>query len=231
MNVAVPGDKSSRTHSSSAEASGVDAAAHPGLTSAAAASRLAQIGPNEPVVVHRLSTVWQLLRLFVNPLVVILLVASIISALLGQITDATIIVTMVLLGVGINFWQSYRSQQAAEALRSMVTPTATVCRDGVWQEIPIRAVVPGDLIRLSAGDLIPADSRLIDARHLSVQQSMLTGESLPVDKTPTPEKGAIETGPEAPGLVFLGTSVISGTATAIVLTTGTGPSSVRLRRA
>ena len=92
---------------------------------------------------------------------------------------------MVVLGVGINFWQSYRSQQAAEALRSMVTPTATVCRDGAWQEIPVRAVVPGDLIRLSAGDLVPADSRLIDARHLSVQQSMLTGESLPVEKTPT----------------------------------------------
>ena len=132
---------------------------------------------------------WQLLRLFVNPLVVILLVASTISALLGQVTDAAIIVTMVLLGVGINFWQSYQSQQAAEALRSMVTPTATVCRDGEWQEIPIRSVVPGDLIRLSAGDLVPADSRLIEARHLSVQQSMLTGESLPVEKTPR-RKGA-----------------------------------------
>ncbi len=156
--------------------------ANQGLTSAEAAQRLAQVGPNEPVVVRRLSTVWQLLRLFVNPLVVILLVASTVSALLGQITDAIIIVTMVVLGVGINFWQSYRSQKAAEALRSMVTPTATVCRDGAWQEVPIRAVVPGDLIRLSAGDLIPADSRLIEARHLSVQQSMLTGESLPVDK-------------------------------------------------
>ena len=194
--------------------------ATPGLTSAAAAQRLAQVGPNEPVVVRRLSTVWQFLRLFVNPLVVILLVASTASALLGQITDATIIVTMVVLGVGINFWQSYRSQQAAEALRSMVTPTATVCRDGAWQEIPVRAVVPGDLIRLSAGDLVPADSRLIEARHLSVQQSMLTGESLPVDKAPTSDTSATETGPEAPHLVFLGTSVISGTATAVVLTTG-----------
>ena len=205
---------------------------HPGLTSAAAAQRLAQFGPNEPVVVRRLSTVLQLLRLFVNPLVVILLVASTISALLGQVTDAAIIVTMVLLGVGINFWQSYRSQQAAEALRSMVTPTATVCRDGAWQEIPIRAVVPGDLIRLSAGDLVPADSRLIEARDLSVQQSMLTGESLPVEKTPsTAGTGAPETGPDAPHLVFLGTSVISGTATAVVLTTGPRTPSVRLRRA
>jgi Mg2+-importing ATPase len=213
-------DNRSRTPSDGTEGSAVHAPAHAGLTSAAAAQRLAQVGPNEPVVIHRLSTVWQLLRLFVNPLVVILLVASVISALLGQITDAAIIVTMVVLGVGINFWQSYRSQQAAEALRSMVTPTATVCRDGTWQEVPIRLVVPGDLIRLSAGDLIPADSRLIDARHLSVQQSMLTGESLPVEKTSTAEMGAAGAGPDAPQLVFLGTSVISGTATAIVLTTG-----------
>ncbi len=140
--------------------------------------------------------------------------------MLGQVTDAAIIVTMVVLGVGINFWQSYRSQQAAEALRSMVTPTATVRRDGAWQEVPIRAVVPGDLIRLSAGDLVPADSRLMEARDLSVQQSMLTGESLPVEKTPTAETGTPETGPETPHLIFLGTSVISGTATAVVITTG-----------
>jgi P-type Mg2+ transporter len=191
-----------------------------GLTSAEAARRLAQVGPNEPVAVHRLSTVVQLLRLFVNPLVVILFVASAISALLGQVTDAAIIVTMVLLGVGINFWQSYRSQLAAEALRAIVTPTATVSRDGAWKEIPIRLVVPGDVIRLSAGDLVPADSRLVDARHLSVQQSMLTGESLPVDKAPAPGVGAETTGPDAPNLVFLGTSVISGTATAVAVATG-----------
>jgi Mg2+-importing ATPase len=191
-----------------------------GLTSAEAARRLAEAGPNEPVVVHHLSTLLQLLRLFANPLVLILLVASVISAALGQPTDATIIVAMVLLGVGINFWQGYRSERAAEALRSMVTPTATVSRDGTWQEIPIRTVVPGDLIRLSAGDLVPADSRLLDACDLSVQQSMLTGESLPVEKTATAEPGARPNGPEAPHLVFLGTSVISGTATAVVVTTG-----------
>ena len=220
MDDAAPRDSSPRAQPPGARGSAVHDTANPGLTSEDAAQRLAQFGPNEPVVVRRLSTVLQLLRLFVNPLVVILLVASAVSALLGQITDAAIIVTMVLLGVGINFWQSYRSEQAAEALRSMVTPTATVCRDGAWQETPIRAVVPGDLIRLSAGDLVPADSRLIEARDLSVQQSSLTGESLPVEKTPAAGKGAPEAGPDAPQLVFLGTSVISGTATAIVLTTG-----------
>ena len=112
-------------------------------------------GPNEPAPVRRLSAVVQFLHLFANPLVIILLVASAISASLGQRVDAVIIVTMVLLGVAINFWQSYRSQQAAERLRASVTPTATVLRDGHWQEVPRRRVVPGDVIRLSAGDLVP----------------------------------------------------------------------------
>jgi P-type Mg2+ transporter len=196
-----------------------------GLTSAEAARRLAQFGPNEPVVGRRLSALFQLLRLFANPLVIILFVASAISAVLGQAADASIIVTMVLLGVAINFWQGYRSQQAAEALRSMVTPTATVNRDGQWQEVAIRGVVPGDLIRLGAGDLVPADSRLIESRDLSLQQSMLTGESLPVEKIaaegpPAGPGSAAGAGPDAPHLVFLGTSVVSGTATAVVEATG-----------
>ena len=194
-----------------------------GLTSAEAARRLAQFGPNEPVVARRLSGLLQLLRLFANPLVIILFVASAISVVLGQAADAAIIVTMVMLGVAINFWQGYRSQQAAEALRSMVTPTATVCRDGTWQEIAIRAVVPGDLVRLTAGDLVPADGRLLESRDLSLQQSMLTGESLPAEKIAAPEGAsgsAATSGPDAQHLVFLGTSVVSGTATAVVLATG-----------
>src|SRR5262245_21706889 len=190
-----------------------------GLTSAEAAQRLAQFGPNEPVSVRRVSALVQLVHLFANPLVVILLVASAISASLGQRTDALIIITIVLLGIVINFWQTHRSQQAAERLRASVAPTATVERDGRWQEIPFRAVVPGDLIRLAAGDLVPADARLVDARDLSVQQAMLTGESLPVDKHVGPS-GALERGPEDRGLVFLGTSVGSGTGTAAVLATG-----------
>ncbi|HUK34956.1 MAG TPA: magnesium-translocating P-type ATPase [Vicinamibacterales bacterium] len=189
-----------------------------GLTSSEAAARLAEVGPNEPVRVRRLSSVLQLIRLFLNPLVIILLVASGMSALLGQVSDAVIIISMVLLGVGINFWQSYRSQQAAERLRAMVTPTATVCRDGQWQELPISGIVPGDLIRLSAGDLVPADARLIESHDLSVQQSMLTGESLPADKHAA--QPTSDTGPGAPHLVFLGTSVVSGTATAVAISTG-----------
>src|SRR5258705_2943721 len=178
-----------------------------GLTSAEAARRLAQYGPNEPVRVRRLSALHQLVRLFATPLVAILLVAAIISATLGERADAVIIVTIVVLGVGLNFWQTFRSGIAAEKLKASVMPTATVLRDGQWKETPVRDVVPGDVFRLSAGDLVPADGRLVESRDLAVQESALTGESLPVDK-------------HAPDRVFLGTSVVSGTATAFAETTG-----------
>jgi Mg2+-importing ATPase len=168
-----------------------------GLSGAEAARRLAEYGPNEPAPVQRLSAIVQLVRLFANPLVVILLVASAIAGSLGEQVDALIIVTMVVLGVSINFWQSYRSQQAAERLRSSVSPTATVCRDGAWLETPLRNVVPGDVFRLSAGDLVPADARLLESRDLSVQQSMLTGESLPADKTASADAPAVA--PDVPG--------------------------------
>jgi Mg2+-importing ATPase len=190
-----------------------------GLTSAEATRRLNEHGPNEPVSVHGFSALVELVHLFANPLVIILLVASAISASLGQRTDALIIIAIVLLGIAINFWQTYRSQRAADRLRASVAPTATVLRDAEWQEVPLRAVVPGDLIRLSAGDLVPADSRLVEARDLSVQQAMLTGESLPVDKQ-VGSSGTVATGADDPAFVFLGTSVVSGTGRAVVLATG-----------
>jgi Mg2+-importing ATPase len=204
-----------------------------GLSSVEAARRLVVYGPNEPVPIRRLSALVQLFHLFANPLVIILLVASAIAGSLGQRVDALIIVTMVVLGVAINFWQSYRSQQAADRLRASVNPTATVLRDGAWVEIALRNVVPGDVFRLSAGDLVPADARLLESRDLSVQQSMLTGESLPAEKlvSGTRHDGAI--GPDAPELVFLGTSVVSGTGTAVATATGPktmfGDIAVRLR--
>jgi P-type Mg2+ transporter len=191
-----------------------------GLSSEEAARRLEEYGPNEPAPVRRLSAVVQLLQLFGNPLVVILLVASGISAVLGQRIDALIIVTIVLLSVSINFSQSYRSQRAAERLRASVTPTATVLRDGTWQEVPIHDVVPGDVVKLSAGDLVPADGRLLESRDLSVQQSMLTGESLPADKSAKNGHSGETQDAETPDLVFLGTSVVSGTGTALVSATG-----------
>jgi P-type Mg2+ transporter len=195
-------------------------AAQAGLSSREADARLRQYGPNEPAPAKHGAAFVELLLLFVNPLVIILLVASLASFFLGDAPDAFIIVVIVLLSVAINFIQTYRSQQAISRLRADVTPTATLLRDGTWQEIARREVVPGDVVRISAGDLIPADAQILEARDLYVQQAALTGESLPVEKEVQPGGGASSKGPDAPNLLFMGTSVVSGTATAVVLATG-----------
>jgi Mg2+-importing ATPase len=200
-----------------------------GLTSDEAERRLDRYGFNEPMPIRRMGAVIQLAILLVNPLCLILLMASLVSALLGESFSAAIIVTMVLLNVVLNFLQTYRSQRAADRLREQVAPTATVRRDGSWLEKPRRELVPGDLIRLVAGDLVPADALLLQARDLHVQQAALTGESLPAEKEaggPLPvlslqgEGVGTKPSPTARNLVFQGTSVVSGTGTAVVVATG-----------
>jgi P-type Mg2+ transporter len=162
----------------------------------------------------------ELLALFLNPLTIILLLAAGISAILGQRVDAGIIIVIVVLGVSINFAQTYRSQRAIEHLREHVSLTATVLRDQTWQEIKRYEVVPGDLVRLSAGDLVPADGQILQARDLYIQQAALTGESMPTEKDAGPADSKPEGGPESRHLVFLGTSVVSGTGTVRILATG-----------
>jgi Mg2+-importing ATPase len=191
-----------------------------GLTSQEAQQRLKASGPNEPVTVQQTTAIFQFLRLFLNPLVIILLLASLVSASLGDGVNATIIVIMVLLGVGLNFIQTYNSQRAVERLRAGVAPTATIMRDGMWKDLPRRLVVPGDIVRLSAGDLVPADACLLEAIDVHVQQAALTGESLPVEKVADDRPITSGSLADAPNCVFLGTSVVSGTATALVTATG-----------
>jgi Mg2+-importing ATPase len=191
-----------------------------GLTSDEAQRRTAATGFNEPSPVHRHAAAVQLWLLFVNPLVLILLAASFASALLHDMVSAVIIMIIVLLSIALNFIQSYRSQRAAERLREQVAPTATVLRDGCWRELPRRELVPGDVIRLSAGDLVPADARLLEARDLYLQQAALTGESLPVEKEAEPVDPDAKLGLQDRNAAFLGTSVISGTATALIVATG-----------
>ncbi len=193
-------------------------AAITGLTAQEAAARLDQFGPNEPAAAQRHSVLSDLLHGFRNPLVLILVVAAIASAFLGDKVDAGIIGVIVLLSAAIDFSQTYRSQRAVEKLRAQVAPTATVLRDGEWKELRRRDVVPGDKVRLSAGDLVPADARLLIARDLYVLQASLTGESLPADKEATGEPASTKA--DARNMVFLGTSVVSGTATAEVVATG-----------
>ena len=189
-----------------------------GLTASEAEARLSRFGPNEPAETKRRSFSSDLWHAFTNPLVLILVIAATVSAFLGEKTDAAIIATIVLLSIAIDFVQAYRSQSAVEKLRAQVALTATVLRDGEWKELPRREIVPGDLVRLSAGDLVPADARLLKARDLYVLQAALTGESLPAEKEATAESASTKA--DARNMVFLGTSVVSGTATAEVVTTG-----------
>jgi Mg2+-importing ATPase len=152
-------------------------------------------------------------------MLVILAVASGVSALAGQTFDAALIAAMLCLSTGISAWQSRRSNRAAERLRQRIAPTACALRDGEWKTIPRSEVVRGDQLRFRAGDLVAADCRLLVAETFYVQQSALTGESAPVLKYPS-RSSLGELGPDSPALVFLGTSVLSGQATGVVHAAG-----------
>src|SRR5689334_17643295 len=183
-----------------------------GLSSREAAQRLADHGPNEIAPPPRFAALRELFRTLGNPLVLILLVAASVSVAFGQGVSAVVIALMVVLSVALNFSQAYRSQAAAERLRRQVAQLATVVRDGREREIPFREVVVGDVIRLKAGDLVPADARLLAARDLFMNEALLTGESLPSEK----QVGARGQAPP----VFRGTSVVSGLGTAEVVAIG-----------
>ena len=190
-----------------------------GLTTAEAERRLIEHGPNEPAAAggRRFIEAWQLLT---NPLVAVLVIAAGMSAFMGDVVAATIIVVIVVVGAALDFVQTRRSQIAVARLNSRTAATATVLRDAMWREIDRRLVVPGDVVRLSAGDLIPADCRLLEANDLHVQQAALTGESMPVEKSPAASSSAADATGAGSADLFLGTSVVSGTATAVVAATG-----------
>jgi Mg2+-importing ATPase len=193
-------------------------AEHPraGLTTDLARERLEEVGLNDPFPVVPKSGLRQLLPLVANPLAGILLCASVVSAAVGETASSITIATIVLVGAAINFIQTRRSQVIMDELRSGVAPSACVLRDGKWTDIDRREVVPGDLIRLAAGDIVPADAGLLEAKDLHVQEAALTGESLPVEKSASAEADTTDTS----GRVYLGSSIVSGTAVAEAYATG-----------
>ena len=192
-----------------------------GLASDEAERRLKQYGPNEPATRNGRSGFIAFVSLLLNPLSALLLIAATFSVFLGQVVDACIIFLVVALGTGLNFLQTYRSERAIELLRHQVRTTVSVLRDDTWQEVPRQTIVPGDLVRVFPGDLVPADSVLVTSKDLYVQQSSLTGESLPVEKIADSTKGSSDD-PNASNMVFLGTAVVSGSGTATVSATGSG---------
>ena len=178
-----------------------------GLSNAEAKRRLLKNGYNEIVSPHRFSGVVALLGRFKNPLVIILLLAAVLSGFLGDRTSAAIIIVIVLISTLLDFINTYKSDKAAEALKSRVRVQAAVYRGGQVIEIPVRNLVVGDVVQLKIGDIIPADGKVLDSEHFYVNESVLNGESFPKDK---------ETGAE----VYMGSSTISGSANVVI--TGTG---------
>lgn len=191
-----------------------------GLSSEQAAERLEYYGPNELARQHKHSAIKEFLLHFKSPLVIILLIAGIVSGFLGEIANTIIILVIIFVSVILGYYQENKAEKAAQLLKQKVTSTATVIRDSIKQEIKFPEIVPGDIIYLSAGDIAPADARVISAKDLFINQSALTGESFPVEKISGAIKGKQNSTSEWNNYCFMGTSVVSGSATAVVVKTG-----------
>jgi Mg2+-importing ATPase len=191
-----------------------------GLSEEEAVERLEVFGPNE--VAYEEKEGW-LHRLYVsarNPLVILLTLLATVSFATGDFRAGTVMMLMVFLGLSLRFIQETKADNAAAKLKAMITVTATVVRDGQAREIPLRDLVPGDIVKLSAGDMVPGDVRLISAKDLFVIQATLTGESLPVEKHDAPDSRENVSSIERMNLCFLGTSVESGSARAVIVAAG-----------
>lgn len=190
-----------------------------GLTTSEALTRFEKYGPNQLTVTRRASPWLLLLEQFKNVLVIILIVAVGLSAVLGHEIEAIAIGVIVLFAVLLGFIQEFRAERAIEALRNMAAPMATVLRDGKEQEIPAHAVVPGDIVLLTAGDRIPADGRVIRSQSLHADEAALTGESVPVEKDAVPLAAADLPIGDRRNMVFAGTAITYGRGRAVVTET------------
>lgn len=191
-----------------------------GLTTVDVKQRQALYGPNEITKKLYRSLFMEAISHSTNPLIAILLIAATISAFTGNIASSIIIITIVILSISLDYFQSHRSLAAIRRLQEQIATTINTLRDGKWNEIPCRELVPGDVIRLVAGDMIPADAILLSAKDLHIQQAALTGESMPVEKEAIQLIQPPKNLAESVNAVFSGSSVISGSGTAIVISTG-----------
>jgi Mg2+-importing ATPase len=191
-----------------------------GLSEEEAAERLEVFGPNQVAQEAKHTWLWRLWTATRNPLVILLTVLAILSYATDDFPGGTVMMLMVLLGVLLRLVQETRADNAAAKLKAMISVTATVVRDGQQKEIPLQQLVPGDIVKLCSGDMIPGDVRLISAKDLFVIQATLTGESLPIEKADTPDIREKVSAIERHNLCFLGTSVESGSATAVIVATG-----------
>jgi P-type Mg2+ transporter len=197
-----------------------DAATIAGLTSAQAAERIRQDGPNAIGGGGRRTRLAILVAQVASPLVLILVAASLVSLVVGDAVNAAIILAIVVMSATLGFVQEARSEAAVAALQARLALRATVVRDGRQQDVLVHDVVRDDLVILAAGDIVPADGRVIEANHLYVDEASLTGESAPATKAP--REGTLDPArdEDRDGLVFFGTSVVSGTGRVLIVATG-----------
>ena len=201
-----------------ADALAATASTPSGISAAEAAARLAANGPNSVAARRRRSLPLRVLKKLAEPLVAILIIAAAVSGLSGDWASFVIILVVVLMSIALDVAQETRAEAAADALKRSVAVRAEVIRDGVSHEIPVEALVVGDVVRLAAGDLVPADGIVLSAHALHVNEALLTGEPYAVEKGPA--TSSADTPAEAANALFAGTSVISGEATALILATG-----------
>jgi Ca2+-transporting ATPase len=192
---------------------------HRGLTAEEVRSRLEKYGYNELQREEKVSPWTLFLNQFKNALIVILLVAIVLSAIVGEYVDAVIIAAIVIFCAILGFVQEYRAERALEALKQMLSPTITVLRGGKEEEAPSKELVPGDILLLEAGDRVPADARLIEHHSLRCDEAPLTGESIPVGKSIKALAASLAVS-DRKNMVFAGTTVTYGRGKAVVTATG-----------
>ena len=191
-----------------------------GLSQTEVARRLEQYGLNE-LVEKGVKSPWKILwEQLTATMVIILIVAAVVSAFLGDFKDAIAILAIVILNALLGFRQEYRAEQAMAALKKMAVPTVRVRRDGHVLEISARELVPGDILLLEAGNIIPADCRLIESVNLRIEEAALTGESVPVDKDAQFIADSDLPLGDRRNMAFMGTVVTYGRGQAVVVATG-----------
>jgi Mg2+-importing ATPase len=191
-----------------------------GLSDEEATRRLEERGYNDVAREQHISVWKRLFDIVRNPLIVLLIVLAVVSYITDDKDATIIIVVLAAVSVLLRFFQERNADTAAAKLKAMVSTTATVIRGGVRKEIPLREIAPGDVVALSAGDMVPADIRLLSTKDLFINQAALTGESMPVEKTSAVPDASIKDAMSMPDLCFLGSNIESGTATGVVVFTG-----------
>lgn len=190
-----------------------------GLTSEEASRYLAANGPNELPHAEQESWIQRLARQFNDPMIYVLIGAGVLTAVLGQVIDTIVIFAVVVINGLVGFFQEGKAADALASIRNMLSPESTVRRDGEWKSVPSEDIVVGDIVKLSAGDKIPADLRLLTLSSLRIEESALTGESVPANKdlAPAPDNAGIG---DRPSMAFSGTTVAAGKGTGVVTHTG-----------